>query len=128
MPLSLFSIDHLLVDVKPTLRVCFSSETSLEGTKFSFVSGYQLERAAELGMEACMHFCFSSRAPSGADICRSCECYLGLFEFLCVWIPVDLVPLVSLDFLHSLWFLHFLPTLPQGVLSPEGRDLVETSH
>lgn len=103
MPLSSFSVDHLLVDVKPTLRVFFSSETSLEETKFSFASGYQLERAAELGMEACMHFCFSSRTPSGADVCRSCECCLSLWVPMCVdsyWLSAS----CFFGFPHFPWF------------------------
>lgn len=39
------------------LRVaCFPSETLLEETEFLFASGYQLERAFELGMGECVHF------------------------------------------------------------------------
>lgn len=38
------------------LKVCFPSETPLEKINFSFASGYQLEIASGLGMEAYIHF------------------------------------------------------------------------
>lgn len=57
MPLSSFSVDHLLLDTQPTLESrWFSSETPLEETEFLFASGYQLERASGLGIWISFHF------------------------------------------------------------------------
>lgn len=44
---------HILLAIYcclPLKIVCFSSDTPLEETKFSFTSGYKLEIASELGM------------------------------------------------------------------------------
>ena len=51
-----FSVVTFLACSLLSRGVCFSSETPLEETKFSFVSGYQLELVSGLGMGACIHF------------------------------------------------------------------------
>lgn len=56
MLLSFFSVGHLLLHAASLRGLCFPCETPLEETKFSFASGYQLEKASELEMGACVNF------------------------------------------------------------------------
>jgi hypothetical protein len=52
-----FFVGHLQLDMQPALgSSLFPHETPLEKTKFSLASGYQLNIASGLGMEACVHF------------------------------------------------------------------------
>ena len=53
-----FSLGCILLGIEAFKSVCFPSETSLEKTKFPFASGYQLEIASGLAMEAYVHFHF----------------------------------------------------------------------
>ena len=85
----------------------------------------QLEIACGLRMEVCVHL-FQPQDPSVADPCRPCACCLSLCIHLCMN-RVDLeglVILVSFTLSDSYPLSTFL--LPQGSLSPEGRDLMQT--
>lgn len=56
LPLSSFSVGHLLLGMRPALRVIrFPSEPHLGKTRFSFANGFQWVIAAGLGME-CIYF------------------------------------------------------------------------
>lgn len=55
MPFSSFSDDHLLLDMQPSLKCSFFPQwDSLEETKLSSASGYQLEVASGLQIGACV--------------------------------------------------------------------------
>jgi hypothetical protein len=65
----------------------------------------------------------SAGTPFALDLCRPCGCCHSLCEFMsvslavCPWYPRSpLAPTL------------FLSPLPQGSLSPKGRDLMKTSH
>lgn len=68
MPLGLFSVSHLLLDMQ-SLLTCrlFPCETSFEESKFSLAMTTEI--ASWLGVGACVPSPLSSRSPSGADLC-----------------------------------------------------------
>lgn len=107
---------------------CTSSESLLEKTNFSFASVCQLKRASELGMGVSSTSPLSSRTPMGPDLCRSCACCHSLLEFLhmstllCLGGFVCLVPFIPSG------AYNLSTPFPQGSLSPEKRDLMETAH
>jgi len=98
--------------------ICFSSETLLEKSKFSFPSGYQSETTSWLGNH------LNLSIPPGTDLCRACACCFGLYEFMCVLVLMCLEGFISV--VSSISLALFLPPLPLGSLCPEGRDLMET--
>lgn len=73
--------------------VCFLSEIALGETRFSFTGGYQLEIASRLGMQAPVHFSFSSRTPSEGS------CYQVWIHLVQLWTYVI--------YLQDHWWISF---------------------
>lgn len=88
---------------------------------------FQWEIACGLGMGACGHFFIQLQDPIWyrpmLSLCR-------LPESLCIPMhsdPADLDGFISLEFCISLSLTFFFTSLPQGFLSHEGKNLVETT-
>jgi hypothetical protein len=108
--------------------VCTPSETLLEKTNFSFMTGCLLDIASGLGMWMCIHLIqISAGTLSGLDLCRPCACCNSLWVHKCISPAVSRRP-CFLGVLHPHWLLHSLSPLLQSFLNPEGSDLMETSH
>jgi hypothetical protein len=106
---------------------CFFSETPLEKTKFSFVSGCQLEISFELGLGYSVLFSFQLKDPISCRPVHAClhctvllsvsscvhgscrfrrSCFIGVLNAFCLW--------------HSFYFSQWCS------LSSERRGLKET--
>ena len=73
MPLSLFCVGHLLLDMQHALkRACFPNETPMKETKCSFARGYQLEVVSGKEVREGSLCLLLSVNPTGAHSCRPC--------------------------------------------------------
>lgn len=99
MPLSLISVDHLLLDNEPTHKSsCFHNETSSKKTISSFANNYQLEIVSGLEMGPYAHLSFWHWY---SILCRPMQvlCLLlqSVFFFFRICLnPVDSEGLISL--------------------------------
>lgn len=66
--------------------------------------------------------------PSGLNLLRFCSCYHSLCEFMCAPVLLYLEDTVSSESSPSPALEFFFLPLPRVALSPEGTDLVKTSH
>lgn len=104
------------------LRVVYlPSETPMEKTLFSVANDYKLGIIPDLGWGH-VSIPFKSRTPSGADPCRSRACCHSL------WVNMHCLGHAVLLVLHLLELLHSFCPLFHSSLSPERRDVMETSH
>lgn len=123
----------------PLRVLCILSATSLQKTNlpFSFFffllpfsSGYPLEIAYGLGIRLVSVSPLSTGTPLGPDLCRPCARGHSLCELMCTWLLQGSLHRLKHGFpgvLHPYWLLpSLLPSLPQGPLGHEGKELMET--
>lgn len=112
--------------------VCFSNETTLEETKFSYASGYWVRISWRLLLVRNGGMCPLLFSALGSHLVQTCAGPVHtawVSVSLCVYWPYWFIwPWFSwLYYPSPLALILFLLPFPQGSLSPERRDLMETS-